>query len=261
MSLSHTGVVLGRDGTSDERDDAQSASSEQQLPAAAGTTWPAPAETGTEAISGELAMPAAGAAAVAELTWTDIGELLQGRGPLAARRLSGRPPQVARNVRRQIFVERPVKRRQVCKMNDKWFNSGGKTGSTTRRIGPTLSVRKRYGRCVPSDGSAPLSTCVFSLLSDGPDGGRESKAAVFVVENPRAKPPCSGSADADDTVLTLCAEPHHSRFVSFQAETTRGQTFELGSIVRGGQGVKLLSGQGDFAEWHPLRSGELPFEE
>ena len=69
-------MVLSRDGTSDERDDAQSASSEQQLPAAAGTTWPAAAETGTEAISGELAMPAADAGAVAELTWTDIGSCL-----------------------------------------------------------------------------------------------------------------------------------------------------------------------------------------
>ena len=50
------------------------------------------------------------------------------------------------------------------------------------------------------------------------------------------------------------------RFISFREASDTGPDRELGAFQRAGNGVKLVSSQGDFAEWHRRKEGEAPFE-
>lgn len=52
------------------------------------------------------------------------------------------------------------------------------------------------------------------------------------------------------------------RFISFRDASGTGpdKDRELGAFVRAKNGVKLVSTQGDFAEWHRRKDGEAPFE-
>lgn len=52
------------------------------------------------------------------------------------------------------------------------------------------------------------------------------------------------------------------RFISFRDAGGIGpdKDRELGAFVRAKHGVKLVSTQGDFAEWHRRKEGEAPFE-
>ncbi len=72
----------------------------------------------------------------------------------------------------------------------------------------------------------------------------------------------TGSADAESSgaaVLDL-VQNCGSKFISFQTQDD-GKAIELGVIEKGGDGIKLSSAQGDFAEWHRRVPQEPPFRE
>jgi hypothetical protein len=123
------------------------------------------------------------------LMWEDVGQLLQGRGPLYTAAIEERPHVMTSfDSPRQLFLEDQVVRRKPG--GDRWLNSGGKKGSIVHWIRPGFGVRKRYGKCV-SMGSPEqqLRYAEFSLVTGTataptPETNKEH-ATVFVLERVR----------------------------------------------------------------------------
>ena len=209
----------------------------------------------------------------------------------AADAINPRPPQLDDDsvLSRQIFVERPVVHRK--KGSDKWVTSGGRKGATDIWISPQQGLRKRYGRVVrfgreKSSDTEKLKFAQYTVIRrEGADAPIEEVcgAALWVLE-PRAP-----EGDAVPGVLTSTSGLSvHSRtrrsssqvappslllradagqqFISFGTEPTYGthgwNSIELGAVVRAGEGgVKFVSTQGDFAEWHRMADGESSLSE
>eukprot|EP01043_Picozoa_sp_COSAG02_P053763 COSAG02_NODE_5986_length_3888_cov_3.618105_2_plen_580_part_00 len=187
---------------------------------------------------------------------------------------------------RQIFVEQPLVQRK--KGFDKWITSGGRKGATDIWVSPQQGLRKRYGRVVRFDreknsDSEKLKFAQYAVIrrkgADAPI--EEVRGAGLFVLYP--------SVPEDDAVPGVLASTSglsvHSRtrsssqvappslllradagqqFISFGTEPTHDSpnSIELGAVVRADQGgVKLVSTQGDFAEWHRMVDGELSLSE
>ena len=82
------------------------------------------------------------------LTWSQILDMLEGRGELASKAPSQRPNEITQHDvhTRQIFIERPRRRRRVPDGGDKWLNSGGIKGSTLHMLDEQVGIIRRYGR-------------------------------------------------------------------------------------------------------------------
>ena len=198
--------------------------------------------------------------------------MLGGRGALAAQAKPQRPQYLRRSEAWQIFIERERKRRVPG--GDKWSNSGGIKGSTENWFDSQRGVRKRYGKVVLNDGGPPVKFSEYTLISNQADPVENKKTVAFVTTGRRpgqtglrsANNVVSGSPDTPlSTVLRVAAALNQSRFISFAATSSSGQggkaDIELGAIVQAGNGVKLESAQGDFAEWHRRQDGEPAFAE
>ena len=85
---------------------------------------------------------------------------------------------------------------------------------------------------------------------------KEQQPSQFQTVNPQDDP---RNFDTEDRTAILTSKPG-TKFMSFMSEEN-GKAIELGSIVNFGTGVKLLSAQGDFAEWHKRKPGESAFGE
>ena len=189
----------------------------------------------------------------------------------------------------QVFVERPIIQRR--KGFDRWVTSGGRKGATDVWLSPSQGVRKRYGRLIRSESrddaenlkfaqymsirrvsaDAPIEevreAALWALYPVAPGG--EKVPEVVTGEgglSVRSRPACSdvtGSGDAPPSLLLRAGA--RQKFISFETEptaSTRSNSIELGAVVRAGEGgVKLVSTQGDFAEWHRLANGEPPLSE
>ena len=184
------------------------------------------------------------------------------------------------------FLEKPVQKRR--KGSDRWVTSGGRKGATEAWVTSTDGVLKRYGRIffVAVD-IEPIKFAQYTLITRSEDGGAvlENKAAALWVLDLRRKPeagPSSHAAVADEDaaggprLLSMADQlavqapasgnaqaaaleiRAGSKFISFQSDR---DGIELGEITRHGDGVKLSSAQGDFAEWHRLADGEPPLAE
>jgi hypothetical protein len=80
-----------------------------------------------------------------------------------------------------------------------------------------------------------------------------------IIDRPKCEDP-TGEQVAPFTMQS--SNPNETRFISFQAPHVDSDgAIELGAIVRKGNGVKLESSQGDFAEWHRRVAKEPPFVE
>jgi len=81
------------------------------------------------------------------LTWSQILDMLEGRGELASKAPSQRPNEITQHDvhTRQIFIERPRRRRRGPGV-DKWLNSGGMKGSTEHMLDEQVGIIKRYGK-------------------------------------------------------------------------------------------------------------------
>ena len=232
------------------------------------------------------------------IEWADIALLVEGGGPLFSTAMNEREHIVTDLEQpRRIFVERLRARRKPG--GDKWLNSGGNKGSIVAQVRPGFALRKRYGKVLSATRpDASLRYAEFTIVScshDDPVVGKSS-VAVFVLdtvtdESSRRGSPVSprsskaengggaaaevrssatsmtprpqvyrGSADAASSgaaVLDL-VQIHGSKFMSFQAQDG-GKAIELGVIEKGGNGIRLSSAQGDFAEWHRRVPQEPPF--
>jgi hypothetical protein len=172
----------------------------------------------------------------------------------------------------QTFLEAPVLKRR--KGDDKWATSGGCKGATEHWFTADTGLLKRYGRIVCIEGGqlkfAQYSMLRARVVRDGERKVFNDKHAVLWVVRPAAcvlgdkhsssaTLECTNEAASQATV-DIFAE---RKFISFQSRETSdaGPSIELGEIVRHGDGIKLMSGQGDFAEYHRRADGEPPFEE
>ena len=76
-------------------------------------------------------------------------------------RYGERPEVLTPTAARQIFVERPPKRRRAgC---DRWRFSGGQRGATDLWLQEHVGVRKRYGKVI-REGGQTVRFCSFTLL-------------------------------------------------------------------------------------------------
>jgi hypothetical protein len=121
------------------------------------------------------------------LTWDDVGQLLEGHGPLYTAAIGERPHIMTRfDPPRQLFREPQVVRRKAgC---DRWMNSGGKKGSIVHWLRPGFGLRKRYGKCVVK-GSPEQQLKYAEFLpvtgtATAPETNKEH-AVVFVLERVR----------------------------------------------------------------------------
>ena len=94
--------------------------------------------------------------------------------------------------------------------------------------------------------------------------GQPKAKPARVVPAPHIFTAGDGGASREDglpAALTVQAGPL-GRFISFRdaGGTGADKDRELGAFVRHINGVKLVSSQGDFAEWHRRQEGEAPFE-
>lgn len=220
------------------------------------------------------------------LSWQDVLEILEGRSALVGVQLQ-RPHRLQLGDRRRIFVERPIVHRKA--KSDKWRNSGGTKGSTVHWVDDRVGIRKKYGKMTGYENGLVARYAAFTLIRDLTNPQDDNSVVAFVMLDPTtdvgsnqarlaaAVPdpkdrPRRGSATwntqprAEQAVLDVRVQETQSRFISFQMDSashdrTPGMSIELGAIVKHGKGVKLESGQGDFAEWHRKRKGEPPFEE
>jgi hypothetical protein len=160
------------------------------------------------------------------LTWSQILDMLEGRGELASKAPSQRPNEITQHDvhTRQIFIERPRRRRRGPGV-DKWLNSGGKKGSTEHMLDEQVGIIKRYGKIRRrggggggGDGSpAELKFVEFSLTH--PSYGESSSGysdyaavaiweqckdtVVYVVEPTATIERASDSRDSDWSVPPL----------------------------------------------------------
>ena len=171
---------------------------------------------------------------------------------------------------RQVFLEAPTLTRR--KGDDKWLTSGGRKGSSERWITAEVGVLKRYGRVVRMRG-VPLKFAQYSMLHArvARGGARETfddKGKVLwvvqAIDGPVGSPHVLSALNVPHgrAVVDILGEPA-CKFISFRSASLSGFSHEqeLGAIVRQGDGVKLSSRQGDFAEYHRRADGEPPFEE
>lgn len=178
----------------------------------------------------------------------------------------------------QMFLEAPVLRRR--KGDDKWTTSGGCKGSTEHWFTDDTGLLKRYGRIVRADG-CPLKFTQYTMLRARAvaSGEREvfqdlESVALWVVRPIACAPEHGGRQVHPDSPNAVPAGGHplqtgaleifsERKFISFREHTASnpGHSIELGQVVRGCDGVKLTSRQGDFAEYHRRADGEPPFEE
>jgi hypothetical protein len=168
----------------------------------------------------------------------------------------------------QIFLEAPMRKRR--KGDDKWVTSGGRKGASERWITANSGILKRYGRVVRAKGT-PLKFAQYTMLhaSVGRGGEQETyddKGKALWAVQPVAAPQgithvlSAPNAASGQAVLDIIAEPAR-KFISFQSTQSSGSDVDLGAIIQHGDGVKLESRQGDFAEYHRRADGEPPFEE
>lgn len=153
--------------------------------------------------------------------------------------------------------------------------AGGMSGKRPGRAGGAL---REHGASFGAASSASIPASPSSSAS-----AAASAAASASAPAPAAPPPkrARGQAKvprlvpaphvftADGTgadgglsaALTVQAGPA-GRFISFRdaGGTGPNKDRELGAFVRHNNGVKLVSTQGDFAEWHRRAEGEAPFE-
>ena len=168
----------------------------------------------------------------------------------------------------QVFLEHPLLKRR--KGDDRWMTSGGRKGALERWATNEVGVLKRYGRVVRGQ-KVPLKYAQYSLQvrRRGCDGKWETvdikDRSLWVVQ------PLHDSIVAQNVLSAPCAGPRQAvvdihappngKLLSFQSAVPSEGGIELGAVIRHGVGVKMQSGQGDFAEWHRRASGESPFEE
>ena len=168
----------------------------------------------------------------------------------------------------QVFLEHPLLKRR--KGDDRWMTSGGRKGALERWATPEVGVIKRYGRVVRGQ-KVPLKYAQYSLQVRryGCDGKWETidikDKSLWVVQ------PLHDTITAQNVLSAPNAGPRQAtvdihaptngKLLSFQSAVPSEGGIELGAVVRQGFGVKMQSGQGDFAEWHRRASGEDPFEE
>ena len=171
----------------------------------------------------------------------------------------------------QTFLEAPVLKRR--KGDDKWTTSGGRKGAREHWFTADTGLLKRYGRIVCVEAGL-LKFVQFTMLRARTvrDGEREvftdNRAVLWVVrpatcalgDKHAPSPTLECTNEAGDPTVNIFAE---RKFISFQSLETSddGYSMELGDIVRHGDGIKLTSRQGDFAEYHRRADGEPPFEE
>lgn len=245
------------------------------------------------ATSGDLSA----SAGIGALCWRDVLEMLEGRSTLVGMDCP-RPNHLDTRDQQHIFVERPRRRR--APNSDKWYNSGGKRGSTVYGLDGQVGIRKKYGKFTPCDGGPAERFAEFTLIDAHANPQNDSSVVVFVMDI--AAEACSNQAnvgrvqDSDSSaaaagetygeharggsarsktqpraVLDVRVEEPSSAFISFQMNETQmsthahspGMSIELGAIVmqKSGEGIKLESQQGDFAEWHRKCRGEPDLEE
>jgi hypothetical protein len=85
------------------------------------------------------------------LHWGDALQLLKGQGVWDTSEMVARPNFLRIIPARQVFVERPRRRRRAG--SDRWLNSGGLKGATTHWFDAQDGIRLRYGKilCARSD--------------------------------------------------------------------------------------------------------------
>eukprot|EP01043_Picozoa_sp_COSAG02_P070491 COSAG02_NODE_12502_length_1536_cov_0.938761_2_plen_436_part_01 len=168
----------------------------------------------------------------------------------------------------QVFLENPLLKRR--KGDDRWMTSGGRKGALERWATQEVGVLKRYGRVVREQKvSLKYAQYTLQVRRVGCDGKWETMdikdRSLWVVqplhdtitaENILSAP----NAGPRQAVVDIHA-PANGKLLSFQSTVPSKGGIELGAVVRQGLGVKMQSGQGDFAEWHRRASGEGPFDE
>ena len=182
----------------------------------------------------------------------------------------------------QIFLEDPVQRRS--KGSDKWVTSGGHSGATEMWATGAEGVVKRYGRVLPVGANSasnlkfaqytPLARRIVSTAGapTNQEVVNDTTKALWVVQHPlpQIRAPASLAVPPAEHVLESRSETEPvvrvqasfgKRFVSFQSTCEGEEGMELGAIARNGNGIKMESQQGDFAEWHELAAGEPLLEE
>jgi hypothetical protein len=126
------------------------------------------------------------------LRWSELVTLLAGKGPLVDQVVPLRPHRLEFDRPRQMFLERPRKRRLPDLTSDKWLNSGGLAGSLLCWINKDLAVRKRYARVVAKDDRFAIGAAEFCFVRRTPGNkeGDESRlvddrdCVLFVVDSP-----------------------------------------------------------------------------
>ena len=185
----------------------------------------------------------------------------------------------------QIFIERPIIKR--VKGHDRWVTSGGRKGATEIWISSQQGICKRYGRLERlrrgNDGVAETKFAQYTLIRRANELApvEEVRDAGLWVLQPSRVDPIPAVVDGCMAGLrvqsrassyTLATMPpslllranERQKFVSFEAEPAGDMPdgIELGAIERAPNGgIKLVTAQGDFAEWHRLVDGEPPLSE
>ncbi len=185
----------------------------------------------------------------------------------------------------QIFIERPILKR--VKGHDRWVTSGGRKGATEIWISSQQGICKRYGRLERlrrgNDGVATTKFAQYKLIRRANELAPVEEvrnAGLWVLQPSRVDPipavvdGCMAGLHVQSRAssYTLATMPpslllranERQKFVSFEAEPTGDMPdgIELGAVERAPNGgVKLVSAQGDFAEWHRLVDGEPPLSE
>jgi hypothetical protein len=230
--------------------------------------------------------------------WADLALLAEGGGPLFSTANKEREHIMTDLEQpRRFFVERRQVRRRPG--GDRWLNSGGKKGSILVWVRPGFGLRKRYGKVVsmarpdialryaefriasgsrdqPVVGTNTLVMYVLDTVTEeslrgsllprstkakhgaAGDGGAEARSSrASMTPQPQVYTGSANAASSSAAVLDL-VQTNGSKFISFQAQDD-GKSIELGVVEKGGDGIKLSSAQGDFAEWHRRVPQEPPF--